>query len=120
MSSDKYSTDGRIVNIANGDLGNAVTSHTYIPFNLEGYLYGVFELDIQNTTVTLHGSNDNATIADADARFVDISQTRFGAPNFTSDTDLEIDTPLPYGRLRITRVTSNATNSFALRLGKSG
>lgn len=108
--------DGVRTNIANGDLGTADTSYTYIYWAAEGFRMGVMQMNIEATTVTLEGTNDPMSTADASATWTDITQTFFGVVNRTTTGDWIIDTALGFGRLRLKRVTTNATNSFQLRL----
>lgn len=51
------SNDGRILNVASGDLGNAQTRYTYIPLTNEGYLYLSCQHIITATTLTIEGTN---------------------------------------------------------------
>lgn len=98
-----------------GSIGNGDTSYSYFNWGSEGYRFGTFQLSISNTTVTLEATNDDEDISDANAVWVDITNIMFGVMSFTSSTNIILDTPLTFNRLRWKRVTTNATNSFSCR-----
>jgi len=80
---------------------------------------GSLFLPVEATTLTIEATNDPTSVADGDAVWVDVGMVLFGKANFTTDTELIIDDPLIVARLRIKRVTTNATNAFACRLSRS-
>ncbi len=112
------SLDGNVTNIANGALGNADTSYTYIPLLKSGF--NMFSLDyvIQATTLTLEVSNDDPLVLDANANWVDVTSilTSGAATSFTTSGSLSLSLPFPWSRMRVKRVTTNATNALQLLL----
>ncbi len=80
------SNDGRILTVANGDLGNANTSYSY--FNLIGDGYSIFSMQhiIAATTLTYEGSNDDDTYSDTNDEMVTATADRdmSGANNWVA------------------------------------
>lgn len=109
---------GLIVNVSSGDLGNGVTNNTYIDFANLNYFRGVLSLVFTNTTIKIYGTADNSSVADADAEWTDITSAWTGDPSKTSSFDAIVDTDNGYSRLKIERVTTNATNTCAIRVQK--
>lgn len=110
------SIDGRILNVVNGDLGNANTSYTYFGMAAEDKHYFTLAFTIQNTTLTLEACMEPLSTADASANWVDVTNALTGAANATATGVWIIDTPLAVSRLRVVRLTTNATNALALYL----
>lgn len=112
------SLDGTVTSVANGDLGNADTSYTYIPLLKAGF--NMFSLDyvIQATTLTIEASNSASSVIDASAQWEDVTSilTSGAATSFTSSGSLSLSLPFPWSRLRVKRVTTNATNALQLLL----
>jgi len=115
----KIAVDGLITDIDNGDLGNADTSYTYVAWGNQGYDKGTMQMLITATTITIEASNDLETVANASAVWTDVTNTIFGVANVTASGDLIFDTPVNFARLRVKRVTTNATNAFELRMARS-
>lgn len=111
--------DGRILNVVNGDLGDANTSYTYFNMLIEDYMYFTLNFTIQNTTLTLQASNDEMSIANTDATWIDVTTSLTGAANATATGAWIISAPRVFGRMRVTRLTTNATNALALYLARS-
>jgi len=107
---------GRILNVVNGDLGNADTSYTYIPLSYNDASYLTLQFTIEATTLTLEGTNDSLDVADAAATWTDITNAMTGAASWTVTGAWIIDTPLAFGRVRVKRLTTNLTNALALYL----
>ena len=110
--------DGRILNVVNGDLGDANTSYTY--FNMTDADMSRFTLHfvIEATTLTLEATNDVDT-ADASAVWVDVTNTFFGVASETVTGTWIMDDYCPFRRLRVVRLTTNATNALALHLNRA-
>lgn len=111
--------DGLIVNISNGDLGNAVERITYIAFAKLNFFRGILSFIIQATNIKIYGTADNDTVADADAQWTDITSAWTGDATKTSSFDVIIDSDNGYSRLKIIRTTTNATNACAIRTQKN-
>lgn len=117
-----YSLDGTVLTVANGDLGNADTSYFY--FLLAGSGFNIFTLDftIQATTLTVEVSNDLLSVSNASATWIDITElVTLNSPSgavstITNTGSLTVSAPLLWSRIRIKRVTTNATNALSLRL----
>ena len=108
--------DGRILTVANGELGNDDTSYTYFNLAREGYLYFSLIFTITATTLTLEATNAAHSTADTDATWVDVTTTLTGAATATATGGWIIDTPCAFSRMRIKRLTTNATNALDLFL----
>jgi hypothetical protein len=108
------SLDGIVVDIANGDLGNADTSFFYFDLGRAGFRYFTLEFIIQATTLTIEMTNDN--LDDASATWRDITDILTGVASITASGVLDMDTPLAARRLRVKRLTTNATNALSLSL----
>jgi len=111
--------EGRILHVASGDLGNADTSYTYINMAAEDYRYLTLFFTITATTLTLEGSNDAMSTANTSAAWTDVTSSLTGAATATSSGGWIVDTPCAIGRLRVKRVTTNATNTLDLYLTRS-
>lgn len=110
------SLDGRILDVANGDIGNADTSYTYIPLVKAGFTAFSLQYTITATTLTFEFSNSPVATADASATWVDLTTNLTGAATVTASGSLTIITPFPWSRMRVKRVTTNATNALSMRL----
>ena len=112
------SLDGLVLNVANGALGNADTSYFYFGLVKDGFNIFSLQFTIQNTTLTIEASNSLPSVADGSATWSDITEvvTSGVATSFTSSGTLSILAPLPWSRIRIKRVTTNATNALAINL----
>jgi len=110
--------DGRILNVVDGDLGDADTSYTY--FGMTDADMSMFSLHfvITATTLTIEGTNDVDTL-DAAAVWVGLTNTFFGVASETITGTWIQDEPCPFRRLRIVRLTTNANNALALHLNRT-
>lgn len=110
--------DGLIRDVNIGDLGNAVTSYIY--FDMARELLDMFSVQhkITATTLTYEGTNDDPSVPDDLAIWSDITLmlTDGTDANFTADGSLTVSKPIPWGRLRIKQVTTNANNALELRM----
>ncbi|MDQ5884040.1 MAG: hypothetical protein QG556_377 [Pseudomonadota bacterium] len=111
--------DGTITNIGTSALGNANTSYTYFQLAASGYNQFVLQYSITATTLTIEGSSDRLTVPNDSATWSDITTTLTGSASLTSTGSLTITTKLPWPRLRIKRVTTNATNALVLKLTRA-
>lgn len=113
---------GVVVNVTNGQLGNANTSYFYFQLVAAGYNIWSIQFVIQNTTLTVEGSNSPLSTADGAAAWTDITTlVTIGSPggsvaSINATGSLTVAFPLPWSRIRLKRVTTNATNAFALTL----
>jgi len=116
------SLDGRVLNVINGDLPNADTSYFYIPIGKAGFNIFALQFTITATTLTFEGTNDSPSVDDASAAWTDITNiVTIGSPGgpvttITATGSMTVSFPLPWSRLRVKRVTTNATNALALYL----
>ena len=110
------SLDGKVLEVVNGDLGNADTSYLYFPLVKAGYDVSTLQFIITATTLTIEVTNDRPEVLDVDAGWSDITSVLTGAPSITATGTLTVAFPLPWSRARIKRVTTNATNALTLRL----
>lgn len=116
------SLDGVVLNIAHGDVGDANTSYFYFGNVKAGYNIFALQFVIEATTLTFEGSNDAVSVADGSATWTDITDlVTIGSPggsvtSITATGSLTVAFPLPWSRLRIKRVTTNATNALKLLL----
>lgn len=116
------SLDGQVVNVINGDIGNANTSYIYFNLNEDGFTGFSMEFIIQATTLTIEGSNDLPSVDNASANWIDLIQyltsASIGGPviNFTATGSFSTTAPIPWSRMRIKRVTTNATNALKIIL----
>jgi len=105
---------GKIVEVKTGDIGNGDTSYTYFNFGLEGYRIGSLQCILTATTLTLEATNDAANVSNANATWTDITQALFGVANFTTSSNLIIDSPIIFSRMRLKQVTTNGTNALSV------
>ena len=112
------SLDGSILTVANGALGDANTSFSHFKLLQAGFNAFSLQYIIQNTTLTVEFSNDLGDVTDGDATWTDgtLTATDGVAATITSNGSLTVSTPLPWSRVRIRRLTTNATNALQLRL----
>lgn len=112
------SLDGRWSPVVNGDLGNANTSYSYFDLVKAGFNIFSLQFTIQATTLTIEATNDVPSVSNASATWTDITDvvTTSFTTSFTTTGSLSILFPLPWSRLRVKRVTTNATNSLTLIL----
>lgn len=115
------SLDGIVTSVANGDLGDADTSYTYFKMSAHGYSSFSMSHVIEATTLTYEGSNDPLATPDASATWEDITSTLSdgAVTEFTATGSLTVSKNIPWSRLRIKRVTTNATNSLTLVLTRT-
>lgn len=109
---------GTVLTVANGDLGDANTSFFYFDMVKSGFNIFSLQFVIGATTLTIEGSNDAPSVSNAGALWSDITDvcTSGVATNFTATGTLSILFPLPWSRLRVRRLTTNAVNSLVLKL----
>lgn len=105
---------GTIVNIANGVLGNADTSYTYLNFTRDGWRLISLIYTITATTLTVEATNDNPSVADSAATWVDVSTIILGAASKTATGYSVVTVPSIFSRIRFKRVTTNATNAIKI------
>lgn len=112
------SLDGVVLTVLNTELGNADTSYFYFDLVKAGYNIFALEFEIQATTLTIEGSNENPSVEDDDVTWKDITDvvTSGVATSFTTTGTLTVLFALPWSRLRVKRVTTNATNALKLIL----
>lgn len=112
------SLDGNITLIANGALGNADTSNTYVDLGKAGFNIFSLQYVIQATTITIEASNDLPSVSNASAAWTDVTLilTNGSASSFLATGSLTVSTAFPWSRLRFKRVTTNATNALSLIL----
>ncbi|MDX1902090.1 MAG: hypothetical protein SFW66_08860 [Gammaproteobacteria bacterium] len=110
--------DGLILDVNNGQIGNADTSYTYFYLNAQGYDEFSLSFVIAATTLTIEGSNDILSVSDSSAVWVDLTSmlTAGVASSFTATGSYTTNASIPWSRMRIKRVTTNATNALELRL----
>lgn len=109
---------GQILNVVNGDIGNANTSYTYFGLIKDGFNEFSLQFVITATTLTFEGSNDLPQVSNASAVWTDITSYLTGAmaTDFVATGSYSTDAAIPWSRLRIKRVTTNATNALKLIL----
>jgi hypothetical protein len=111
------SYDGLVLTVANGDLPDADTSYFYFDLAKDGFCLFTLDLVIQNTTVTIEGSLDKPDISNASATWRDITSVIIGgATSITATGSVTASFPLKWPRLRVKRLTTNATNALQIRL----
>jgi hypothetical protein len=110
------SLDGEILTVANGALGNADTSYTYIPLVKTGLNSLSLQWIITATTLTFEFSNSAPDVANTSAVWSDQTANLTGAATVTATGSLTITVPFAWSRMRIKRLTTNATNALRLVL----
>lgn len=109
---------GSVISIGNGDYGNSEVINQYLPWANQGHVMGTFQFNIENCSVKLYGTNDNDSVADADAEWDDILMGIFGVAQETVSGQWIFNEPLVFARLKVEITTTNATNSFSLKITK--
>lgn len=116
------SLDGLVLNVLPTQLGNADTSFFYFNEAAAGFNTFAIQFTITATTLTIEGTNDLPSVANGSAVWTDITDlVTLNSPagsvsTITATGSLTVAAPLPWSRLRIRRLTTNATNALALRL----
>lgn len=110
------SIDGLVLFVDNGALGNADTSYFYFDLVKAGFDIFTLQFTITATTLTIEVSNDLPSVDNASATWSDITGVLTGSSTITATGTLTIAFPLPWSRVRVKRVTTNATNALSLRL----
>lgn len=113
------SLDGKILDVNTGDLGNANTSYTYFNLLLDGFNKFSMQHVITATTLTYEATNDMPNIDDSTAVWSDITPAVSGdstVVSYTATGSATVGSPLSWSRMRVKRVTTNATNAVELRL----
>lgn len=113
------SLDGLILTVLASALGNADTSYTYIPLVMSGFNGGSLQWVITATTLTFEFSNSALSVADASATWSDQTTNLTGAATVTATGSLTITVPFGWSRMRVKRVTTNATNALQLILTRA-
>jgi len=111
------SLDGLVLSVPTSALGNADTSYFY--FLLVGAGFNIFALDfiILATTLTIEVSNDLLSVPNSSATWYDYTSIlTSGSSSITATGSLTVQAPFMWSRIRVKRVTTNATNSLSLRL----
>jgi hypothetical protein len=116
----RFDVPGLIANVANAAEASGVTTYNYLSFGNEGYSNLVLIANLENTTLTLEGAADADSVALASMEWRDVTQTIWGISNLVVSGELVIDTDIPFSRLRVKSVTTNATNSRQIRVSKKG
>jgi len=112
----KFSNDGNILTVVATDLGNADTSYAYFNLTAEGYNEFCMFFTITATTITLEATCDAATVVDASATWLDVTSALTGSATATATGGWIVDTPVAFRRVRVKRLTTNATNAIAIDL----
>jgi len=116
------SLDGLVLNVIATELPNADTSFFYFNEAASGFNTFAMQFTITATTLTVEGTNDLPSVANGSAVWTDITDlVTLNSPagsvsTITATGSLTVAAPLPWSRLRIRRLTTNATNALALRL----
>jgi hypothetical protein len=110
------SLDGEILTVPNAAIGNADTSYTYIPFVKAGFNTLSLQWVITATTLTFEFSNSAPSVADSSAIWSDQTTTLTGSSTVTATGSLTITAPFAWSRMRVKRLTTNATNALKLIL----
>ena len=105
------------VTVAGAELGSGVTSYTYFNMGAEDYRYAAVVFStVTATTLTLEATTDPSTTADASKTWTDVTTALTGAATATAAGGWIIDTPMPFTRMRVVRLTTNATNALILKI----
>lgn len=115
------SLDGNVLTVVHGDFGNAITNYFYFDLVKSGFNIFSLQFVIEATTLTIEGTNDVPSVPNSSANWLDITDivTDFLATSFTaadSPGSVTRTLPLEWSRLRVKRVTTNATNALTLIL----
>jgi hypothetical protein len=108
------------VTVAEGDLGNAVTSYTYFNMNIEDWRYVTIAFPtVTATTLSLEATTNPSTTAASSASWTDVTTALTGSATATAAGAWIIDTPCSFTRMRVKRLTTNATNALSLIIARS-
>lgn len=116
------SLDGVVVTVPTSSLGNNDTSFFYFDLLKAGFNIFSVEFTIVATTLTFEGTNDLPSVSDASADWRDltdvltISSPGGAVSTITATGTLTVSFPFPWSRMRIRRLTTNATNSLSIKL----
>jgi len=112
------SLDGEVLDIGNGDLGDANTSYLYFGLLKAGFNAFSLQYTVQATTLTIEISNDLPDVANASAVWTDVTlvATDGAAATITATGSLTVAKSMPWSRVRIKRLTTNATNALKMEL----
>jgi len=111
------SLDGLVLNVATGSLGNADTSYFYFPLVSAGFNIFAIDFTIVATTLTIEVTNDALSVSNSSATWYDYTSIlTSGTATLTASGSLTVQVPFMWSRIRVKRVTTNATNSLSLRL----
>lgn len=108
----KTSNDGIVKQVVNGTFGDGVTYYYY--FDMLGSGFNMFSMyyEIQNTTVSWE-AHDGSVWADVTNFLSDGAVS-----SVTSSGMLTAAAPVPYARMRVKAVTTNATNALTLSMSR--
>lgn len=116
------SLDGSVLTVLNTELGNADTSFFYFDLIKAGFNIFTLQFTITATTLTLEATNDLPSVPNGSADWRNITDVAtIGSPggavsSIIATGTLTVAFPLPWSRLRIRRLTTNATNALSLKL----
>ena len=106
--------------VANGDLGNADTSYTYFNMLAEDWKFAsIMFPTLTATTLSLEATTDNVYASgytDAAANWTDCTNALTGSTTATATGGWILDTDMSVQRMRVKRLTTNATNALKLRI----
>lgn len=106
----KTKVDGVVLTVADGDVGDAAEYYFY--FDMAGSGFDGFSMEhiITATTLTYEATNG--------AEWHDVTQDLTGGSvsSFTTTGYCTVASPVPWARLRVKAVTTNATNALILAL----
>jgi len=108
----KTSIDGIVLEVNNGDVGDAATYYYY--FDMLGSGFNMFSIHYQITATTITFEAHNGS----DWKDVTNFLTDGGAASISSTGMLTAAAPVPYARMRVKAVTTNATNALILSMSR--
>ena len=108
----KTSIDGIIRNTPNGEFGDAATYYVYFAMLDSGFNMFSMHYEISNTTLTWEAHNGS------DWRDVTNFLSGGSVASVTSTGMLTAAAPVPYARMRVKALTTNATNSLILSMSR--
>jgi hypothetical protein len=111
------SVDNVLVNASN--LANGNTSYSYFDLLHDHFRQFSLQMVLAATTVTIEASNESKDVDDSSKSWVDVTSalTNGVTASFTAGSHFMFsNTPALIGRVRIKRVTTNATNSCRILL----
>src|SRR3990167_9344922 len=111
------SMDGQIVDVDSGSLPSGRTDYSYFNLVNDGFNAFAVQYDITATTLTFEGTLDEVA-SGTGGNYVDITLmlTDDAYSSITSSGSLTVSKTLPWNRIRIRRLTTNATNSLDIWL----